>query len=351
MARIVFYRGSLLLIVFCFGFYAYGQSPKYQETLDKAKKGDPIAQNEIGDFYYDGEEGVDVNYRESVIWYKKSAQQGNSNALYSLGYAYEFEKGVTQDYHLAVKYYKESAGLGDEYAQLRLAYKYFRGEGINQDYEKCFYWAEKSALQGLDRAQSFLCSLYREGRGTRKNFQKALYWGKMSAEQGYTTAQNIVAEMFHLGEGLDQPNLKEAYYWYEKASESDDPPADAQYYFAVLTYDHFETPSNRAKAFKYAKECSSELESCKEILAEMYIRGMGTRKNVSLGRSILKSLGFVSCYKCRGDGNVTCKECNGYGTQYYNGFGQKLLNPRSCSYCNRGDQTCGVCGGIGQLKN
>lgn len=48
-----------------------------------------------------------IGYNPS--WYKKAADQGNANALYSLGLMYESGRGVKQSLPDAINYYKQSA--------------------------------------------------------------------------------------------------------------------------------------------------------------------------------------------------------------------------------------------------
>jgi len=52
-----------------------------------AEQGDAIAQNKLGNCYFDGE-GVTKNFQEAVKWYRKAAEQGNANAQYNLGNSY-----------------------------------------------------------------------------------------------------------------------------------------------------------------------------------------------------------------------------------------------------------------------
>ena len=49
-------------------------------------------------------------------WYKLSAEQGNPDAQYSLGYCYESGKGVKQNIKEAKKWYTKAAKQGDEQA-------------------------------------------------------------------------------------------------------------------------------------------------------------------------------------------------------------------------------------------
>ena len=53
------------------------------KNADKAEQGDPKAQNVMGTYYESGN-GFEKDYGKAIYWYRKSANQGNSNAQYHL---------------------------------------------------------------------------------------------------------------------------------------------------------------------------------------------------------------------------------------------------------------------------
>ena len=61
--------------------------------------------------------GCDQNLTKAVELYEKSAQLGNSDAMYNLGECYETGDGVTKDFNKARKWYTKAAAQGDEDAQ------------------------------------------------------------------------------------------------------------------------------------------------------------------------------------------------------------------------------------------
>jgi len=46
---------------------------------------------------------------EALKWYRKAAEQGDSDALYTLGWRYAKGKGVTKDYKEAIKWFRQAA--------------------------------------------------------------------------------------------------------------------------------------------------------------------------------------------------------------------------------------------------
>jgi TPR repeat protein len=92
------------------------------DFLPLAYQGDAIAQNYLGDIYY---EGLGVPRRDDLAaqWYLKAAKQG----------------------------YRES--------QTALGTMYFDGFGVPQSYPKAIQWWRKAAVQGGSRAQNSLGAL------------------------------------------------------------------------------------------------------------------------------------------------------------------------------------------------
>ena len=69
--------------------------------------------------YHSGQ-GVDVNYKKAIEWYKKAAEQGYEGAQYNLGVIYEFGLGVGQSDSMAMRWYAKADAQNDVDAQARI---------------------------------------------------------------------------------------------------------------------------------------------------------------------------------------------------------------------------------------
>ena len=140
--------------------------------------------------------------------------------LYALSrarrYMYAKGKGVQQDYTQAVEWYRKSAEQGYTDAQASLGYLYKSGKGIQQDYKQAMAWYQKAAEKGNPRAQLLIGALYNEGDGVEKNYTRALQWYEKAANQNYGNAQAAIGLMYENGEGVEK-NLITAQEYYEKA--------------------------------------------------------------------------------------------------------------------------------------
>lgn len=151
-----------------------------QLLINKAEQGDPLAQYNLAEKYYDGE-GVCQDTLQAVYWYKKAAAQGNLDAQYSLGWCYKNGEGVSTNFYLANEWLKKAAERGHAKAQNCLGHSYNDGEGVSKDIRMAMYWWEKAAQQGLEDAQASLgISYYLHD----KNFSKAAYWLEKAIRQG-----------------------------------------------------------------------------------------------------------------------------------------------------------------------
>jgi len=106
--------------------------------------------------YYEGRNGVEKDYTEAVKWLRKSAEQGDAEGQFALGYMYDFGYGVEKDTTEAVKWYRNSAEQGDARGQYKLGIMYENGNGVTQDYAEAGKWYRKAAEQGNEDAKARL---------------------------------------------------------------------------------------------------------------------------------------------------------------------------------------------------
>lgn len=104
-----------------------------------AKKGDPMAQYQLGLMYGKGE-GVPEDFKEAVKWSRLSAEQGYDKGQYNLGVHYSRGWGVPQDNIKALEWWTLAADQGNIYSQYDLAELYHYGHGISIDLVKAHKW-------------------------------------------------------------------------------------------------------------------------------------------------------------------------------------------------------------------
>lgn len=262
------------------------------ETLELAKSGDPVAQNDLGAIYHDGK-GVPIDYSEAIKWFSKAAKQGHSLAKYnlgiskeklnelnntvekaekgnpeaqnSLGLIYLYGWGIPQSYNEALKWFKKAAKNGhaqateninktfdsikiDSEVMLRqglailneddAAYDKDKGiklltqsaelgnakaasvlglelagvNGASVDYESAIKWLTVAADQDISIAQKKLSKIYLSDKWSSKDYPKAFKWLMKLAEQGDVESQYLVGGMYATGRGVVEDYIA-AYAW------------------------------------------------------------------------------------------------------------------------------------------
>ena len=227
-----------------------------------ATQGEQDAQYKLGALYYSGN-GVEQDYTESALWYRRAAQQGNVDAQFSLGNMYLMGEGVQQDDNQAAHWYALAADQGHmsaghnlknlqktipapqqleietstiedeqiasidadeeptiesntdttgktEYEQ-GLAYAF--GDGVPQNDRNAFNLFYAAAEKGYALAQYKVGVAFAYGEGVRQDYKQAAEWYHKAAEQGYTIAQRNLATMYLDGNGIQQDKVH-ALAWY-----------------------------------------------------------------------------------------------------------------------------------------
>lgn len=127
------------------------------------------------------------NFEKAVEVYLQSAEAGNAEAQFDIGYAYYTGEGTQHDYTSAAMWFKRSAKQNFAKAQYNLAYCYMNGRGVPRDYDKAYNLLLKSAENNYKRAQLTLADCYARGVLVEKNEDEYNKW-KNKAE-GKNTEQ------------------------------------------------------------------------------------------------------------------------------------------------------------------
>jgi SEL1 protein len=73
-----------------------------------ALQGNIDANLKIGDFYYYGKGGHEVDFTKASAHYALASKKSNAQAMFNLGLMYEHGVGVVQDFHLAKRYFDKA---------------------------------------------------------------------------------------------------------------------------------------------------------------------------------------------------------------------------------------------------
>lgn len=84
------------------------------------------------------------DYNQAAQSYLKTANKGDANAMFTLGYFYAKGLGVKQDYQQAMQWYLKTADKGNTEAMLNISNLYKSGKGVKQDIHQALYWYQKA---------------------------------------------------------------------------------------------------------------------------------------------------------------------------------------------------------------
>jgi len=144
---------TALFIVLSFSPHVFGQQESLNSLLEKAKRGDPEVQFNLGHMYNTGR-GVAQDYAEAVRWFRKAADQGHTDAQVNLGHMYYTGQGVTGNHDEAARWSRKAADQGNADAQVLLGAMYYTGEGVAQDYTEAYMWLNFAASRAGGSQQS-----------------------------------------------------------------------------------------------------------------------------------------------------------------------------------------------------
>jgi hypothetical protein len=113
----------------------------------------------MGWFYLNGV-GVEQDPELARRWYRKSARQGDSRAMFSLGQmAYD-----EQDYVEAMLWFGRAADKGHSRSLFWIAKLFWRGDGVTEDRKQAMNLLQQAAAEKVPSARRVLRFLSRKPR-------------------------------------------------------------------------------------------------------------------------------------------------------------------------------------------
>ena len=180
-----------------------------ENTLLKksAEKGYAPAQWVLAEvFFAEAQKSDDESkYAEAIVWYRKAAAQGNTEAMKQLSCLYGLGKGCklsySESFYWAEKGSKTISQLwknGDPMCKILLANLYTNGLGCQKSDEKAFELIREAATQTeMDYPQAWyqLGLRYISGEGTPKSLELGVHWLKKAANAGNNDADELLMSL------------------------------------------------------------------------------------------------------------------------------------------------------------
>ena len=168
-------------------------------------------------------------YNDAFPIVKKSAERGNSQAQYNLGYMLQTGIAGTKNENEAVHWFKKSSDNGFNDGHYAMMMAYGNGEGIEQDSEKAFQYALKCASNDDTTCMWNVVNCYLTGNGVIANNLKFKEWilklaklpnpENLALSGNITSARLELANFYKAGKYFEKDNYQ-SYLWYLIYNES-----------------------------------------------------------------------------------------------------------------------------------
>ncbi|XKM14301.1 tetratricopeptide repeat protein [Orbaceae bacterium ac157xtp] len=202
-----------------------------------AEQGDAVAQNTLGEIYYQNALIYKGYHTKARILFEKAAEQGLAKAQYNLGSMYRDE---FNNFPIALTWFEKAAAQGDLDAINSIGYIYENGsggepprnylyneQGKNIDPELPYIEARFAPYEFDMPVATFPRTIYplgEYGQGVEPDIKKAAEYYQKAASQGHALAQTNLAFLYFMGLGVEKDD-KKAFELYQKAAAQQFVPA------------------------------------------------------------------------------------------------------------------------------
>ncbi|KAL0241620.1 hypothetical protein GEMRC1_006855 [Eukaryota sp. GEM-RC1] len=175
---------------------------KYESNSSSIKNA-PTQLFLIGRDYYLGN-GVGINHKEAVFYWKKAAQLGHTNAMLNYAFCLRYGRGVPKALDKAVFWFQRAASNNCPEAFYRLGLCFFNGKGVLQSTSKAIECYEQAVELGHPAAMNNLALILDKksigedskvvelfNRACELSFPPALYNIGILTEKGRFVEQSV----------------------------------------------------------------------------------------------------------------------------------------------------------------
>lgn len=196
------------------------------------------AQFRVGNMYQDGD-GVPKDLATSLVWYRKAAAKNHPNAIYDLAVYYRSQKTNPAALDMAGNLMLQAAQLGNREAEFQCALTGLR----QQDMDAFLQWINEAADSGWAKADYLLFQFNYYGVPATNGLPafprdkgKGIYWLRKAAQDGSIRSQALWGRMLVTGVNTDK-NPIEAEKWLRNAATHGNAEAQNDLGFAIYDGD------------------------------------------------------------------------------------------------------------------
>lgn len=174
---------------------------------------------------------------EAFKWFQKSADGGNTNAMYQISLMYRDGNGPKTDISKHLEWLKKAAEGGHTQSQLTLGNMYRDGIKVDSCKHEAFHWYKMAAENNNLDAIYQVATMYRDGKGVDKNKNESDRWLKLYSEHNLFRQINVLADSFsHSKNGVYDSEI--GMKWYSVNADHND--GNSKYQMSLMLYDNYE---------------------------------------------------------------------------------------------------------------
>ncbi len=144
----------------------------------RADRGDVKAQMQLFELYSNDCSALPNASLKKSLWILRAAWEENfAPAQFKIALLYEFGDGFPRNYRETIKWFKISADQGYPHSEYELAKKYRDGSDfLEADENQYIFWLDRAARHGSEKAASDLANLYENGIFVEQDLIEAYKW-------------------------------------------------------------------------------------------------------------------------------------------------------------------------------
>src|SRR5690554_1254819 len=139
------------------------QQQLFEQIETNANKDDAVSQNLLGVIYENGYLNQSEDIEKAIVWYGKSAKQGNGIAENNIGNLYYRGQGVEKNDEIAYQYYKRAVQKNIPEAVNSIGLMYFNGSYVSADKQTACEYFKKAADLENHLGESNVANCYLNG--------------------------------------------------------------------------------------------------------------------------------------------------------------------------------------------
>ena len=263
------------------------------QFLYLATRDDPVAQNNLGVLYLNGD-GVPRDYALARSWFEKAAALDLAGAMFNLGMVYLRGYGVQKDLKRSTEWFERAANGGDRDAQFFFGLHLFHGRGVERDPLAGQHWFQQAAEKNLSSAQYNLALMLLQPETGERDEPAALELLHKAAAQGHESA-DITIGRIHLAHDDDPARAAIATEVFKRLAEHGN--ADAQVTLGMIyTFGQGTVAQDFDEGRFWLKLASNQESGTARLnLGNIYAQGIG------VDRDLIRAYAWYSLSAERGD--------------------------------------------------